>query len=188
MSGTMTDDDTITDRRVRRTRKALIEAFNTLVTSRRFEDIKVADIIEAADVGRSTFYEHYSGREAIHLDALARPMSILADAATGQGDANKLTSLLEHFWEKRALARSTLAGSQGRSVIRLLSDQITERLAARPGADALPVRLAAMQLAEGHLGLVRAWVSGEASATPAQLAPVIMRSSQAALEALFDPD
>lgn len=188
MSGIMTDTDDITDRRVRRTRKALIEAFNGLVTSRRYEDIKVSDIIEAADVGRSTFYEHYSGREAIHLDALARPMSILADAACGAGDQGKLTSLLGHLWDNRALARSTLMGPQARGAIRLLADQITERLSDRPGAAELPIRLAAMQLAEGHLGLVRAWVAGEASATAAQLAPVIMQSSKAALDALFEPE
>lgn len=188
MSGIMTDIDDITDRRVRRTRRALIEAFNTLVTSRRYEDIKVSDIIEAADVGRSTFYEHYSGREAIHRDALAAPMSILADAACGRGDAARLTSLLEHFWDNRALARSTLSGPQGKGAVRLLADQITDRLSEREGADALPVRLAAMQLAEGHLGLVRAWASGEASATPDQLAPVIIQSSKAALDALFEPE
>lgn len=133
MSGIMTDIDDITDRRVRRTRRALIEAFNTLVTSRRYEDIKVSDIIEAADVGRSTFYEHYSGREAIHRDALAAPMSILADAACGRGDAARLTSLLEHFWDNRALARSTLSGPQGKGAVRLLADQITDRLSEREG-------------------------------------------------------
>jgi len=184
----MTTQDSITDRRVRRTRRALIEAFNTLVTSRRYEDIKVSDIIEAADVGRSTFYEHYSGRDAIHLDALSSPMSILADAATGQGDAARLSDLLAHFWENRALARASLAGPQSKGMVRLLADQITERLQSRPGADSLPIRLAAMQLAEGHLGLVKAWVSGEGSARPDQLAPIIIKSSKASLDALFEAD
>jgi hypothetical protein len=39
--------------------------------------------------------------------------------------------------------------------------------------------------AQGHLGLVLAWVTGEASAKPAQLAPVILQSSDAAVKALF---
>ena len=184
----MSDDLAIADRRVRRTRRALISAFNRLVTERRLDDIKVADIIAAADVGRSTFYEHYSGRRDIHIDAMATPMSVLADAATGRGDEDALTALLEHFWQNRALARSTLQGDNAKAAIRLLADQITDRLNERPGATDLPVRLAAMQMAQGHLGLVLAWVSGEASARPAQLAPVILQSSNAAVEALSAPE
>ncbi|WP_300531466.1 hypothetical protein [Maricaulis sp.] len=181
----MTDDLAIADRRVRRTRRALISAFNRLVMEKRLDDIKVADIIAAADVGRSTFYEHYSGRRDIHVDAMATPMAVLADAATGRGDEEALTGLLEHFWDNRALARATLQGDNARAAIRLLADQITERLNEKPGAGTLPVRLAAMQMAQGHLGLVLAWVTGEASAKPAQLAPVIMQSSEAAVRALF---
>ena len=92
---------------------------------------------------------------------------------------------MEHFWQNRALARATLQGDNAKAAIRLLADQITERLNERPGSDALPVRLAAMQMAQGHLGLVLAWVTGEASAKPAQLAPVILQSSDAAVKALF---
>jgi hypothetical protein len=45
------------DRRAARTRTALIEAFNHLALSQR-KQIRVADIVALANVGRSTFYEH----------------------------------------------------------------------------------------------------------------------------------
>jgi hypothetical protein len=50
------------DRRVRRTRRALIEAFVSLVVQNRYEQITVQDILDAADIGRSTFYAHFSGK------------------------------------------------------------------------------------------------------------------------------
>jgi AcrR family transcriptional regulator len=174
------------DRRVRRTRRALIEAFNTLVLSRRYEDIRVEDITEAADVGRSTFYEHYAGRDDLHLEAIAHPLSILADAAAGAGDAERLTWLMEHFWENRERGRAIFNGPMAGPIARLLSEQIEERLADRAPEAGLPLRLAATQMADDHLGLVRAWIAGEAPAKPAQLASVIVKGAEAALAALFE--
>jgi len=176
------------DRRVRRTRRALIEAFNALVLSRRYEDIKVEDITAAADVGRSTFYEHYAGRDDLHLEAIAHPLSVLADAAAGRGDQEKLTWLMQHFWDNRERGRAILGGAMGPQIARLLSEQIEERLQDEAPRAGLPLRLAATQMAEGHLGLVRAWIAGEASARPEQLAAVILRGAEAALAALYDAE
>lgn len=74
------------DRRVARTRRAILTAFNQLIQHRRQQSIKVADIIDRANVGRSTFYEHYSGTDAVFLDAVSRPLSLLAEAAVGDAD------------------------------------------------------------------------------------------------------
>ena len=94
------------DRRAARTRAALIEAFNHLALNHR-KNIRVADIVALANVGRSTFYEHYKSADDIHLQAMPRPFAILADAAAGMGDEARLTGLLRHFWENRQLARTS---------------------------------------------------------------------------------
>src|SRR5215207_1076365 len=51
------------DRRTRRTRQLLRDAFVALLKEKRYEDISVQDIIERADVARSTFYVHYVDKE-----------------------------------------------------------------------------------------------------------------------------
>ena len=58
------------DRRVRRTRKALRDALLTLAARRSWDDISVQDICSAADVGRSTFYAHYDGKDALLANGL----------------------------------------------------------------------------------------------------------------------
>src|ERR1700679_4061572 len=58
------------DPRIPRTRQLLQEALQTLLRSRKFEDISVQDITEAATVNRATFYDHYTDKFAL-LDALA---------------------------------------------------------------------------------------------------------------------
>src|ERR1700741_782405 len=53
------------DRRVRRTRAALRDAFLALVSEKGYEKITIQDILDRADVGRSTFYVHYRAKEAL---------------------------------------------------------------------------------------------------------------------------
>ena len=175
-----------TDRRKTRTRTRLIEAFNRLVLSRRGERIRIADIVAEADVGRSTFYEHYRSAEDIYMAALARPFAILADAAAGEGDAPRLAALLDHFHENRRRARERLVGPAGERAARLLATMVEERLAAEGKVLALPLRLAALELAEAALGPIRGWIAGRAPCPSAALAESICRGGRqlrAALEA-----
>lgn len=50
------------DRRVRKTQKAIIEAFLELLDKKGFEEITINDIAELADVNRSTIYFHYADK------------------------------------------------------------------------------------------------------------------------------
>ena len=63
-------DCEVRDPRIRRTRQLLQEALQTLLRSRKFEEISVHDITEEATVNRATFYDHYTDKFAL-LDALA---------------------------------------------------------------------------------------------------------------------
>lgn len=166
------------DSRARRTRAALVEAFNRLVLSRAKRDIRVADIVSQAKVGRSTFYDHYPSADALHLDALRRPFAPLADAAAGFGDEAALTHILAHFWEYRQRARRTF----GERTQQLLAEMVVERLNAPELCIARP--LAARQLAAAAHAPVVAWLAGQAPSTPQDLARAICRSGEAQVRAL----
>jgi AcrR family transcriptional regulator len=170
------------DRRARRTRAAVLGAFNQLFLDRRRE-IKAADLIAAAKVGRSTFYDHYSSADEVLLEALRVPCASLADTATGQGDAKATRWLVEHFWENRQRARELFDNPRMRDrVTRLLAEMVAERLA---GAElTLPRELAAAQLAEAALAPLRAWLRAEAPAKPAALAESLLRTGAALRQAL----
>jgi AcrR family transcriptional regulator len=51
------------DRRVQRTRKLLQEALVSLILEKGYQKITVQDIIDRANIGRSTFYSHYRDKE-----------------------------------------------------------------------------------------------------------------------------
>lgn len=52
-----------TDRRVERTRQLLRDALVLLILEKGYQKITVQDIIDRANVGRSTFYSHYRDKE-----------------------------------------------------------------------------------------------------------------------------
>jgi AcrR family transcriptional regulator len=71
------------DRRVRRTRRILIEALIQLILEKGYSRITVQDILDRADVGRSTFYSHFRDQEAL----LVACFDSLRDELRGEIDA-----------------------------------------------------------------------------------------------------
>lgn len=63
------------DRRIQRTRQALQAAMLELTKEKNYDDISVEEITERANVGRATFYLHYTDKE----DLLVQYFSEMAD-------------------------------------------------------------------------------------------------------------
>ena len=63
MPGLFADLEPGIDRRSRRTRQALHQALIRLIVERGYDEITVADIADAADTGRSTFYAHFTDKD-----------------------------------------------------------------------------------------------------------------------------
>lgn len=57
--------DEITDKRIRRTHRLLREAFIELIAEQGYDSLRVEDILQRADIGRTTFYAHFSDKRAL---------------------------------------------------------------------------------------------------------------------------
>lgn len=58
------------DRRIKRTRSALCQALITLSQEKGYDNITVQDILDTANVGRSTFYAHYLNKDHLLLSGM----------------------------------------------------------------------------------------------------------------------
>jgi AcrR family transcriptional regulator len=70
--------NTKADRRSQRTRQLLSAALIELMLEKRYDDISVQDIIERANVGRSTFYAHYLDKEDLLVGDFTRVLDALS--------------------------------------------------------------------------------------------------------------
>ncbi len=92
------------DRRRQKTRKAVFAAFEELVSKKRYAQITVQDIIDRADIGRSTFYAHFETKDSV-LDAICTDLfSHIFDENPGREEdhdfshsPNTLTERLTHI-------------------------------------------------------------------------------------------
>jgi len=54
-----------TDRRTQKTKKFLAEALMALIIEKGYDAVTIQDIIDRANVGRSTFYSHYESKDQL---------------------------------------------------------------------------------------------------------------------------
>src|SRR5882672_10299871 len=89
------------DRRTERTRAALMGAFVSLLLSEGYDAVSVERVAARANVGRSTFYMHYTGKEDILRQSMARPSSVLAVVVGHDLPQEVLIRQLDHFNAQR---------------------------------------------------------------------------------------
>lgn len=157
------------DPRTKRTREAIVVALVDLAFEQRYDSIRTADLIARAGIGRSTFYEHFRGKDAVLLTAMTPILQPLASAALGRASTVQVRAMLEHVWQRRGLARIILGGATGVKLQRQLAAMIETRLSAGAGA-APSAMIAAGGGAAAQLAMLRMWLAGGAACTPVELA------------------
>ena len=73
------------DRRQRKTREAIFYAFTGLFARKDFNRITVGEIIEAADIGRATFYAHFETKDHLLKAFCEELFCHIFDTQTGSG-------------------------------------------------------------------------------------------------------
>lgn len=71
------------DRRILRTRAALRKAFRELIKEKGYEAVTVENITERANIGRTTFYQHYRDKEDLYLEGFeSRLIELVGEVTT----------------------------------------------------------------------------------------------------------
>lgn len=187
------------DRRVQRTQQLLEQALLALIKEKSFESISVQEIIDRANVGRATFYEHYDNKEDLlqsGFDGLeARLKERQRDAmARGGGLDERLFAfsheLLAHANEHRDVFPA-MVGKRGGAVIqhvlrKLLVQLVREDVkstAPREGAGAVPPEAIVQFLANGLFGLLVWWLNGRMRLTVEEVNGIFRQLAVPALKA-----
>jgi AcrR family transcriptional regulator len=173
--------NTKADRRSERTRQLLNTALIELMLEQRYDEITVQDIIDRANIGRSTFYAHYLDKEDLLVSGFTRVLDTLSeqshqrDSAAGQAPPS-LVRFFQHVQSHHQLYKALVRGG---GIDRLfkkshqyMRQNIEQHLAelippGQPPAASLP--LVADYLAGAILSMLTWWLDNEMPYTPEQM-------------------
>jgi AcrR family transcriptional regulator len=204
------------DRRIRRTRRTLGQALIGLILEKGYDRVTVQDILDRADVGRSTFYAHFRDKEALlvaNFDDLGEQLHADLDALTPgvapPDPTHPVGVIYRHAYERRAAYRA-LCGKQGGNIVyahlhRLVGDLLREHLRphlAAAGSDrvckapgpsvgarqSLDVDVVAEFYTSAALGLLIWWVDQDFPYDPATLATMYHRLAVPGVLAALEGD
>jgi AcrR family transcriptional regulator len=174
------------DRRVERTRAALLQAFADLLLEQGYDAVTVDAVAARANVGRSTFYVHFRGKEDVLKHCMSFPNRQLACALDEGVTAARLVPLFEHFHSQRRINRVFFEEPVRllwvRNLAALLEPSLAQRKCARP---MLPLAVISLHLAELEVGLIAQWLQGRNALKPEVVVDALLASLRASAAALL---
>lgn len=165
------------DRRSQRTRQLISDAFVELLLEKGYEAMSIRDVIERANVGRSTFYSHFKDKEELFVSQLDRLLEALSrhlpQEHVEQNPFFPSLGLFQHIQEQQKLFRA-LSWTSGVDILtkhlqKSMSEKIEERLKSSGQTYEVPVPVMANFLAGSFLTLVKWWLDSKMVYSPEEM-------------------
>ena len=189
---------TKTDRRVQRTRGRLQKALIELIDKRDYDAITVQDIVDRANVGRTTFYLHYSNKDELFMschEAIVSGFhflhSLSAEAMLSPEAPPGILSAYRHLDEARAMLKPIFQGQDSLLIWRRIRDrsaqqiEATLRAAFTEAGSTIPLDVLANYLAGAQIALAQWWLEKRRPHTVEELAQTFHRLQRAAIRDAF---
>jgi AcrR family transcriptional regulator len=123
------------DRRARRTRDALGDALVELMQERPFKSITVQDVLDRADVGRSTFYTHYRDKDDLFLSDVEDFWEMMSSMLERNGEKSNrvapVRELFAHIAEAKVFRDALVASGKAHDVMELGQGQFARAIEQR---------------------------------------------------------
>ncbi len=176
-----------TDRRIERTRQLIREALVSLILEKGYEKVTIQDIIDRANVGRSTFYVHYRDKDDLLLRGVAEiaygddvdktvAEEIKRLKQAGLSGALSIFPLFSHIKENDRLHKVMFKKNPENAILEKGTDYLYANITAQlrqlmeAGQEtSVPVSFLALYLTGGLIQLAKWWLENDMPYSPKEM-------------------
>ena len=173
------------ERQTQSTAERLQQALTALIHEAGYDAITIQDIVDRAQVGRTTFYLHFRSKDDLFLschEAIVSQFRSEPHPADAGGDLlaadapSGMVSAYQHLADARSLLFPILRGKDGLAILRLMRERAAHAIeanlrAAFVEADCtMPLVVLANYLAGAQVALVQWWLEKRQPYSPVHLA------------------
>jgi AcrR family transcriptional regulator len=183
------------DRRTLRTRETLIRALLELIENKHYDQITVEDIVQHANVGRSTFYAHYQSKDDLLLNGFEHQLDMLVQQIVLDTE-NQLkfdTSVLfQHAHGHYEIFRTLIWGSSmelllkdGHAALSRKIEAHLTQLVPTQQSPSIPLPILANAVAGVLLVLLKWWLDNKMPYTPERMDEIFQQLMMPGMQAVL---
>ena len=193
------------DRRIQRTRELLQKALIELIDERGYDAITIQDIVDRANIGRTTFYKHYNSKDDLFMSCheaivssfqferlYTHPLS--REELLDKEAPPRLILAFQHLDETRARLSPIFQGKDGPVILKQIRDRSAKEIEANLRAimhkadESIPLDILAGYLAGAQLALVLWWLEKRRAHSPKDIVQALHRLQRAAIQDVLGTD
>lgn len=188
----------MTDRRVQRTRELLRRALLELIDEKGYDAVTIQDITERANVGRTTFYLHYQGKDDLMVDHHVNAnyqfsIGILSrEDILGETPEAPLLDFLNLLAKDRLMYFSITKAKDSHLIMRTIRQQLAQNLSASlkgafPDSEPrIPLAALVQYLVNAQIAFIDWWMNEQFNVySPQEIALMLHQQQRALIKANY---
>lgn len=158
----------VLDRRIQRTRRLLQNALLELILEKGYDEVTVQNVIDRADVGRSTFYAHFRDMEELLLsqfEDMREQFDRLLRSMPDENPWNLPLLMFQHAQGHHELYKALVGKKSGNIVMNHLNGYLSARMREHlkmamsdKGTATIPAEILAHYLVSSLMALMTWWL------------------------------
>ncbi len=186
------------DRRQKKTKRAIYDAFAELLSKKHYNQISVQEIIDKADIGRTTFYAHFETKDYLLKDLCEELFGHIIDTAMGLPHGHYhytcgsetdsvFLHLIRHLQENDTNILGLLSSQNNEIFLRYFKDNLKHLIktqyadTGKLSRSKLPEDYLINHISSSFVETVDWWISNDMKETPEQLAEYFLLTIESIL-------
>jgi len=161
------------DRRFRKTENAIFNAFIELIQTKRYDKITIQNILDKADIGRTTFYSHYQTKDDLLSEIITNIMGSFTAVSTDDKIIIPVAHILEHLKDNQSVIKSLLSSDNSNMITSQLKEYWSEKLISKFASESekrkIPLSLFVNHIIISFIELTRWWLDNNMPESPRKM-------------------